>query len=1017
MSALALAEKIATLEAELSALREQQKSLKVKVLVVGSGGREHAIAWKLAQSPKAGHVYVAPGNGGTFSESTEACPVENVSGVKAGDVDGIVAFAKNNAVDLVVVGPEIPLVNGLADRLTEEKIKCFGPSKAAAVMEGSKAFSKDFMARHNIPTAEYRSFTDYEEARSYVEQVDFQVVIKASGLAAGKGVLMSGSKEQALVDLKSVMLDGAFGDAGAEIVIEELLVGEEASCMGFCDGKTIVAMPAAQDHKRVGDGDRGLNTGGMGAYAPAPVVSEDIAKEIYEKVLKPTIDGLAKEGRTYVGVLYPGLMITKQGIRVLEYNCRFGDPETQVLLPLLKSDLLEVMLACTEGTLDRLNVEWHDASAVTVVGASRGYPRSYPKGKRLYGLGEFVVDPETMLQKVFHAGTRWNQSEGAWETSGGRVLTVTAVSKNGLPDAVRYAYQGMRKIHFEGIQYRNDIARRGLGAVPPPVKLGILGSTRGTDMLAIIEAINAGRLNAVINVVVSNVQEKPGSILANARKHGIEVHHVPKKKSMSRREYDIDCVSTILESSGCDLVLMIGYMRIVSAEFCNAWKNRLINVHPSLLPEFAGGMDTNVHEEVLKAGKKLTGCTVHIVTEEVDGGPVLVQKPCMVHPDETVDTLKSKVQALEGEALIESVRMFSDGFFPRSRASTLTYASAGVNIAEGNALIDDIKPACKSTRRPGCNADLGGFGGLFDLKEAGYIYDDTVLVSCTDGVGTKLKVAQATGKHDTVGIDLVAMSVNDLIVQGAEPLLFLDYYACGKLDRSVAAAVVRGIADGCRQAGCALIGGETAEMPGMYQDGDYDLAGFATGAVRKSKLLPREIVPGQVLIGLPSSGIHSNGFSLVRKLLSETGHGYKDPCPFDPSRTIGEVIMEPTCIYVKECKALFAENLVEGLAHITGGGLVENIPRVLKDSVACEIDASTWKEHCPPIFSWIASKGLVPLNDLFRTFNCGIGMVLFVKAEYVSTVLGKVKNSIVIGNVVDRGDPGTEQVKIEGSPW
>ena len=381
MSALALADKIAKLEAELSELREQQKSLKVKVLVVGSGGREHAIAWKLAESPRAGKIYVAPGNGGTFLEPS----IENVAGLKANDLDGIVSFAKSNAIDLVVVGPEIPLVDGLADRLIKENIQCFGPSKAAAIVEGSKAFSKDFMARHNIPTAEYRTFTKYEDAQSYIEKVDFPVVIKASGLAAGKGVLMSGSKAQALKDLKSVMLENAFGEAGSEIVIEELLEGEEASCLGFSDGKSIVAMPAAQDHKRAGDNDVGLNTGGMGAYAPAPVVTEALAKEVYEKVLKPTIDGLAKEGRTYVGVLYPGLMITKNGIRVLEYNCRFGDPETQVLLPLLKSDLLEIMLACTSGTLDEAKVEWYKGSAVTVVGASKGYPLSYPKANDFMG--------------------------------------------------------------------------------------------------------------------------------------------------------------------------------------------------------------------------------------------------------------------------------------------------------------------------------------------------------------------------------------------------------------------------------------------------------------------------------------------------------------------------------------------------------------------------------------------------------------------------------------------------------
>ena len=320
-------------------------------------------------------------------------------------------------------------------------------------------------------------------------------------------------------------------------------------------------------------------------------------------------------------------------------------------------------------------------------------------------------------------------------------------------------------------------------------------------------------------------------------------------------------------------------------------------------PEFAGGMDTNVHEEVLKAGKRRTGCTVHLVTEEgLDGGPILVQKPCEVHPDETVDSLKKKVQALEGEALIECVRMFQDRFYPEDKHSTLTYASAGVNIAEGNALIDDIKPACKSTRRPGCNADLGGFGGLFDLKEAGYFHDDTVLVSCTDGVGTKLKVAQAIGKHNTVGIDLVAMSVNDLIVQGAEPLLFLDYYACGKLDRSVAADVVRGIADGCKQAGCALIGGETAEMPGMYQRWRLRPSWICYWSSAQKSNSSSNNSSWASASRASFFVIHSNGFSLIRKLLDNLEYNYSDICPFDPSKTIGDAIMEPTRIYVKDCK-------------------------------------------------------------------------------------------------------------------
>ena len=615
--------------------------------------------------------------------------------------------------------------------------------------------------------------------------------------------------------------------------------------------------------------------------------------------------------------------------------------------------------------------------------------------------------------KTFHAGTRFDTNDLSYYTSGGRVLAVTARAKS-LQDAVRYSYLGMRKIQFEGMQYRNDIAKKGLPS-RAPIKLGILGSTRGTDLQAIIDAIDVGRLNASVEVVVSN--RRNAYILTRAEKHKIEAYYLPCKKGTPRTIYD-EAVSKKLQEHNVDLVLMIGYMRIVSSSFCNTWSGRLLNVHPSLLPEFAGGMDLNVHEEVLKSGKRETGCTVHLVTEDVDGGPIIVQKRCAVVDNETADTLKSKVQHLEGEALMEAIRAFADGFFPvSSSTNTISYADAGVNIAEGNALVEDIKPLCKSTRRPGCNADLGGFGGLFDLKEAGFVGEDTVLVSCTDGVGTKLKVAQAYGVHDSVGIDLVAMSVNDLVVQGAEPLLFLDYFACGKLERQVASQVVKGIADGCRQAGCALIGGETAEMPGMYADGEYDLAGFATGAVRRNKLLPRAVKKGHVIIGMPSSGLHSNGFSLVRKLIKSCNLDFDSPCPFDPSSKFGDVLLTPTVVYVKECLKLFRLGIVEALAHITGGGLVENLPRVLSKEVKCQINASSWGKICPQIFKWIASLGKVPTKDMFRTFNCGIGMVLFVKGENVEQVLATISDALVIGEVTSRQGEEDNQVQINGTPW
>lgn len=329
---------------------------------------------------------------------------------------------------------------------------------------------------------------------------------------------------------------------------------------------------------------------------------------------------------------------------------------------------------------------------------------------------------------------------------------------------------------------------------------------------------------------------------------------------------------------------------------------------------------------------------------------------------------------MEGPAFVEAIQLYCQG-------ETISYADAGVSIDAGNDLVDLIKPACKATRRPGCDADLGGFGGLFDLAAAGYDSASTVLIGATDGVGTKLRIAQATMKHESVGIDLVAMCVNDLIVAGGEPLFFMDYYATGHLRVDEAAAVVRGIADGCRQAGCGLIGGETAEMPSMYSPGDYDLAGFSVGAVHRDRILPQGVCVGDVLLGLPSSGVHSNGFSLVRKLIEKEGLDFSSPCPWDGAPTIGDSLLTPTKIYVKACLPLIKKGLIKGLAHITGGGLLENLPRSLPDGVGAEISGHP---PLPSVFKWMQSASGLDDNELLRTFNCGVGMVLILDQSDVN---------------------------------
>ncbi|GAA5985298.1 hypothetical protein JCM11641_005386 [Rhodosporidiobolus odoratus] len=761
-----------------SPLFEQEK---LRILLVGAGGREHALAWKLAKSPRVEQIYIAPGNGGTvFDEKTVSAPVA------AEDFDGLVAFAKEKNVNLVIPGPEQPLVDGIETVFRKIGIPVFGPSARAARMEGSKAFSKDFMARHSIPTSEYRNFTSHSEAVSYVQSVSHNVVLKASGLAAGKGVIIPQSKEEALEGLKDIMVSREFGTAGDEVVVEEFMTGQELSILAFSDGYTALALPAAQDHKRIGEGDTGLNTGGMGTYSPAPCATKEIEEQIMRTIVQPTVDGMRQDGIPFIGMLFTGIMLTPTGPKVLEYNVRFGDPETQSLMALLSddTDLADLMMACVEHRLDCVKFEMKKEAAVTVVLAAKGYPGSYLKGD------EITVDtlPENVY--VFHAGTKATP-EGKVVTNGGRVLAVTATAST-LKEAQALAYKGVDCVHFEGKTFRRDIAYR-----------------------AFLQA---------------------------------------------------------------------------------------------------------------------------------EAGP----------------------------------------------QESLTYASAGVSIDAGNALVDKIKPMVKATKRAGTDSVIGGFGGLFDLKAAGF--KDPILVGGTDGVGTKLKIAQTYGKHDTIGIDLVAMSVNDLIVQGAEPLFFLDYYACGHLDVDTAADVVKGVADGCLDAGCALVGGETAEMPSLYEGEDYDVAGFAVGAVERELVLPQPtIAPGDVLLGIASSGVHSNGFSLVRKIADSRDYTYSSPVPWNPSRTLGDELLTPTTIYVKQLLPAIRKGLIKGLSHITGGGFTENIPRVLPSGVGCTVDAGSFTFL--PVFRWLMKAGNVEPSEMARTFNCGIGMVVVVSNENVDEVEQLLKES------------------------
>ncbi|EGV60437.1 hypothetical protein CANTEDRAFT_116475 [Yamadazyma tenuis ATCC 10573] len=749
-------------------------STQLNILVIGNGAREHAIVWKLAQSKSVSKIYVAPGNGGT-QVSDKVVNVPELSGSPK-CFEALAKFSLEHQINLAIPGPEQPLVDGISTVFTKIGVPVFGPSEKAAVMEGSKAFSKVFMDKHNIPTARFKNFTSVEDAKKHIQEIDYNIVLKADGLAAGKGVLIPETKQEALQGLDEIMVAKNFGSAGDEIVIEEYLEGDELSILTITDGYSFFNLPAAQDHKRIGDGDKGLNTGGMGAYAPAPIATPEVLAKIDSKIIKPTIDGMRQDGYPMCGVLFTGIMLspTKEP-KVLEYNVRFGDPETQTVLPLLTedTDLAQVFLACAEHRLDSAKIELKpNTFSTTIVMSAAGYPESYPKGDEIT-----VKTPLPADTYVFHAGTA--EKNGKIVTAGGRVIGSTATGST-VKEAVEKAYAGVEYVKFEGKYNRTDIAHRAF------------------------------------------------------------------------RDAEV-----------------------------------------------------------------------------------------------------------------------------ASKKAGVTYEESGVSVDKGNLLVEKIKAKVKSTARPGADSDIGGFGGLFDLAQAGYKTADTLLVGATDGVGTKLRVAQIMDIHDTVGIDLVAMNVNDLVVQGAEPLMFLDYFATAKLDIKVAADFVSGVADGCIQAGCALVGGETSEMPGMYAP--------AIMIPTKDKVLPfvEKMQAGNVIIGLKANGLHSNGYSLIRHLIeSSTDYDYTSPAPFSTTgKTLGEEILTPTKIYVKQVLAVIKEDLTLGLANITGGGLVENIPRCLPKHLQAVLDINTWE--VPEIFKWFGQLGNIPYADILKTLNLGIGIVLVVEKHNV----------------------------------
>jgi phosphoribosylamine--glycine ligase/phosphoribosylaminoimidazole synthetase len=740
----------------------------MRVLVIGAGGREHVIAWACE---RAGHdVTVAPGNAGT-RQRVELDPL---------DPSAVVGWCATNQPDLVIVGPEAPLAAGLSDALNNAGIACFGPSRTAARLEWSKSHTRELAAQLGLPSPAHGTFgsSDADAAVAWWRALGRSVVVKQNGLAAGKGVVLPMGDDATEHAIRAFAHDGNF-------VLEERLSGPECSLLAFCDGRIAVPMPIAQDHKRIGEGDTGPNTGGMGAYAPAPVPYD--AAELTATFIQPVIDHLAAVGTPFVGVLYAGLMLTADGPRLLEFNCRFGDPEAQAILPLLDSDLAAIAFACAQGSLTQDLVRWKSGAACAVVGAAARYPDTA-------AIGDVISCDEAQLsdqQLVFFAAAT-ERPDGSRVTSGGRVLAVTGLGDD-LAAARDAAYGALTHVSFNGMQVRRDIGWRAPGAM------------------------------------------------------------------------------------------------------------------------------------------------------------------------------------------------------------TRSYASAGVSIDEGNRAVSMLKEAVERTHTENVLGGIGAFGGGLDvtfLKS----YERPVLVASTDGVGTKVELAARAGRPEVSGMDIVNHCIDDVLVQGARPLFFLDYIAASTLDSELVAAVVGGMAAACEASGCVLLGGETAEMPGVYMPGAFDVAGTLVGVVDRSMMLPRPgIAAGDVLIGLASSGPHTNGYSLLRKIFQWAALDAQ-PEPLD--RPLVDALLTPHRSYLNVLSTVLEKDLALALAHITGGGLLENVPRILPEGTSAFIDTKSWPE--PPLFQLVRQLAPnLPDSELYRTLNMGIGMVVVARADDVSAVQAAIdEETWVIGEVI-----------------
>ncbi len=778
------------------------------VLVIGSGAREHALAEALSRSPRVAHVLIAPGNALCERPARNVTTDRRAAITRVVDVelepDALLQVARRYEADLTVVGPEGPLALGIVDRFLADGRKIFGPTKKAAEIETSKAFSKAFMQRHQIPTAHAAVFSNYPEAQRYLSTQPLPVVVKASGLAAGKGVFVCEDLDSAKDALWRLMEVGELGPAGRDVIIEEALVGPELSVLAISDGTTLTVLPPVRDHKRLDDADLGPNTGGMGAFTPVPGVSAELLFEIRSTILEPAIRGLAAEGRPFVGVLFAGIMLTEDGPRCLEFNARLGDPEAECLLPLIESDLFDIMLAAFEGRLDDLKIKISTDACAAVVVAAPGYPQKVRPGSAILGL-------EDARQHAEILGGGVERLSSGLAAVGGRVLTVVARDPL-LSTALARCYRAIERLDIEGMQFRRDI---GKSALAPP--------------------------------------------------------------TTSQR-----------------------------------------------------------------------------------------QRPSIARP--------------------------------AGVGAVISYKDAGVDIEAGTRAVAGMKSAVEETFNPHVLSRLGHFAGLFSAKAFAHLADP-VLVASTDGVGTKSIIARQLGVWHTIGRDLVAHSINDILVMGARPLFMLDYVASGRLDSNIIATVVSGLAHACKEFGIALLGGETAEMPDVYKEGEVDLAGTIVGVVDKSRIIDGSaIAKGHQVFGLASSGLHTNGYSLARKALAGLPF---DTTPPGFNATLGEALLAPHRPYLSEIEALWAAGVdPTGLVHITGGGFVDNPPRILATDLTMRLDLGSFVR--PPLFALIAERSNLPESELRRVFNLGIGMLVIVPADLADLARHTLPELVHLGEIVPR---------------